>query len=218
MFQKLTAAAMSILLLLTPSFAVNHRAPSALQQGVTIANVELLKQAPTAKQMFDLSDSIEKFAAKSQADGTFTAAESWITQNSAAIISGQYNDVGPAYSELATVGYTGTQEQFQKIVSHLTNSQRKTLVESVQKQGLYKYSLSIAAEAHSIGLSIRNHTKLQGVQPLDGDCAAMADLGNQIMALGAIVAFFNPLAGADIAAIGALIFFYAEWICPYESQ
>jgi hypothetical protein len=215
MLQKLTAASMSILLLLSPSFAVNHRQPTVLQQGVAIANLELLKQAPTAKQMFDLSDSIEKFAVKSQADGSFTAAESWITQNSAAIIAGQFNDVGPAYNQMAGVGYTGTKEQLQKIVSRLTVNQRKTLVAGVRKQGLYKYALSTAAKAHSIGLSIQNQGQ---VQSLDDDCGAMAEEGNQIALLGAIIAVFNPVVGADMAAAGALIYFWAVYICPHTSQ
>jgi hypothetical protein len=217
MFKKLTAAAMSILLLLTPSFAVNHRQPDVLQQGVAIANVELLKggSAPTAQQMFDLSDSIEKFAAKSQADGTFTAAESWITQNSAAIVSGQYNDVGAAYNELASNGYQGTQERFQKIVSRLTNNQRRDLVAAVQKQGLYKYALSAAAQAHSIGLAIQNHGQ---VHPLDGDCEYFMQMGNDIMAMGAIIAAFDPPLGGAIAAFGAAVYFYGEFACPYLSQ
>jgi hypothetical protein len=222
MFQKLTAAATSILLLLTPSFATNHREPATVvQQGSAIANIELLKQAPTAQQMFDLSTSLEKWAIKSQADGTFTAAESWIAQNSAAIVSGQYNDVSTVYGELVANGYTPTKEgdqpALQKIVDRLFNNQRKDLVATVQKQGLYKYSLALAAQAHSIGLGLQNQGQFRSLE-MPGICEKMMDLGNDMMALGAIIAVFDPPAGAAMAAAGAATYFYGRFVCPYTEN
>jgi hypothetical protein len=44
----------------------------------------------------------------------------------------------------------------QKIVDHLSDTRRKDLVAKVQTRGLYKYSLALAAPAHSIGLALSN--------------------------------------------------------------
>jgi hypothetical protein len=141
--------------------------------------------------------------------GKLVGLESQLAANRSAFISTP-PDVTPLYNALRASGSNLTLDQVRQM-SATSSAQREQLVDAVTSQGLVKVLTTIRDNG--------NPFTANAATPDDGSayCYLMS-VGADLMALGALVALYNPELGALMAAIGAALFLYGEYVsCTFSA-
>jgi hypothetical protein len=200
--KQITRQAIAVLTL--SCFLVAQTVPPVVKDGISIANDARKLTPASSSTLRHFADDIKTWAKQSKENGVLASGEAALLKN-ADPFEKAAPDATAAFNALKKHGFEGTKDEIQDAVNQTTKERRTALVEKIKKDGLYSHMLSVADKLTKLADNMD-----RGIQPDDGYCDITSE-GEDLMAMGALIALWAPEAGLAMAAVGAAIYFYGKY-------